>query len=92
VSAGTVGTSKEQQSAKAWGTSLAGRRHELAEVPGNTRFGVPSTPVVAESGPHPLTGGRYAFGGSRAGNAAARADSWPRLLDFLAAALPVAPR
>jgi dienelactone hydrolase len=58
---------------------------------GHTCFGVPGTPVVVDSGPHPVTGGIYAFGGTRAANAAARADCWPRLLDFLAAALPVPP-
>ena len=54
---------------------------------GHNGFGVPGTPVVVESGPHPLTGVNYTFGGTRAANAAARADCWPRLLDFLAAAL-----
>jgi dienelactone hydrolase len=56
---------------------------------GHTCFGVPGTPVVVESGRHPLTGGVYTFGGTRAANAAARTDSWSRMLDFLAAALAV---
>jgi dienelactone hydrolase len=50
---------------------------------GHSCFGVPGTPVPIDSGPHPLTGASYAFGGTRAANAAARADSWPRLLEFL---------
>jgi dienelactone hydrolase len=54
---------------------------------GHTCFGVPGTPVVTESGAHPLTGGSYAFGGTRAANAAARADCWPRVVGFLADAL-----
>jgi dienelactone hydrolase len=35
---------------------------------------------------HPVNGGRYAMGGSPQGNAEASADSWPRILDFLAQA------
>jgi dienelactone hydrolase len=49
--------------------------------------GVPGTPIVLETR-HPMTGGYYSFGGTRAGNAAARADSWPRVLAFLNDALP----
>ena len=49
--------------------------------------GVPGTPIILETR-HPMTGGLYSFGGTRAGNAAARADSWPRVLAFLAEALP----
>jgi dienelactone hydrolase len=54
---------------------------------GHSCFGVPGTPVFTETGPHPLTGVSYALGGTRAANAAARADSWPRCLAFLADAL-----
>jgi dienelactone hydrolase len=54
---------------------------------GHTSAGVPGTPVVTEARRHPLTGGSYSFGGTRAGNAHARADSWPRLVAFLRAAL-----
>jgi len=32
---------------------------------------------------HPLTGVTYALGGTVEGNAAARADSWPQIVDFL---------
>jgi len=53
---------------------------------GHLCAGVPGTPVVTEVR-HPLTNGFYTFGGSRAGNAAARADSWPRVLSFLDDAL-----
>ena len=48
---------------------------------------VPGTPVVTEVRRHPLTGGSYSFGGTRAGNALARADSWPRVVAFLRDAL-----
>jgi dienelactone hydrolase len=51
---------------------------------GHSCFGVPGTPVFTETGPHPLTGVPYALGGTRAANAAARADSWPRAVAFLA--------
>jgi dienelactone hydrolase len=54
---------------------------------GHTCTGVPGTPVVTEVRNHPLTGGRYSFGGTRAGNAHARADSWPRVVAFLRDAL-----
>src|SRR5215469_2666453 len=54
---------------------------------GHTCTGVPGTPVVTEVRKHPLTGGRYSFGGTRAGNAHARADSWPRVVAFLREAL-----
>ncbi len=50
---------------------------------GHVCAGVPGTPVATEVKHHPLTGGRYSFGGTRAGNAAARADSWPRVVAFL---------
>jgi dienelactone hydrolase len=52
---------------------------------GHVAAGVPGLPVVTEAR-HPLTGACYAFGGSRAGNARARADSWPRIISFLRAA------
>ena len=54
---------------------------------GHICAGVPGTPVVTEVRNHPLTGGRYSFGGTRAGNARARADSWPRVVAFLRDAL-----
>ena len=44
--------------------------------------GVPGTPAVTESR-HPVTGQVYSFGGSPLANAQARADSWPRVLQFL---------
>ena len=53
---------------------------------GHVCAGVPGTPVATEVR-HPLDGGYYTFGGTGAGNAAARADSWPRVLSFLADAL-----
>jgi len=69
-------------------------RHDFAYTVRHLRYpdaghvcgGSPGTPVVTHAR-LPLDGGLYAFGGSRATNAAARADSWPRVLDFLAAAL-----
>jgi hypothetical protein len=57
------------------------------DLGGHTSAGVPGTPVVMEARRHPLTGGRYSFGGTRAGNAHARADSWPRVVAFLRDAL-----
>lgn len=54
---------------------------------GHTSAGVPGTPVVTEVRRHPLTGASYSFGGTRAGNAHARADSWPRVVAFLREAL-----
>jgi dienelactone hydrolase len=54
---------------------------------GHTSGGVPGTPVVTEVRRHPLTGASYSFGGTRAGNARARADSWPRVVAFLRDAL-----
>jgi len=35
-----------------------------------------------------MTGCYYSFGGTRAGNAAARAHSWPQVIAFLHNALP----
>jgi dienelactone hydrolase len=55
---------------------------------GHICAGVPGTPIITETR-HPMTGGFYTFGGSRAGNARARADSWPQVLAFLNETLPV---
>jgi dienelactone hydrolase len=52
---------------------------------GHASAGVPGTPAPTEIR-HPVDGHRYALGGTPAANAAARADSWPRVLAFLAAA------
>jgi dienelactone hydrolase len=53
----------------------------------------PATPASVSPAPraptevcHPVDGASYALGGMPAANAAARADSWPRVLAFLAAA------
>jgi dienelactone hydrolase len=54
---------------------------------GHTAGGVPGHPAETEVR-HPLTGGYYALGGTHAGNAAAREDSWPRVVSFLTDALP----
>jgi hypothetical protein len=51
---------------------------------GHTGAGVPGTPAPTEVR-HPVDGARYALGGTPAANAAARADSWPQVLTFLAA-------
>lgn len=53
---------------------------------GHIGAGVPGTPVLTEVR-HPMVGQLLSFGGTRAGSAAARADSWPRVLDFLNGAL-----
>jgi hypothetical protein len=52
---------------------------------GHAGVGVPGTPAPTEVR-HPVDGASYALGGMPAANAAARADSWPRVLAFLAAA------
>jgi dienelactone hydrolase len=44
----------------------------------------PGMPVPLEVPAHPLTGVAYAFGGTEAGNTAAQADAWPRVVEFLA--------
>ena len=54
---------------------------------GHLAFGPPGLPVMTMTARHPLTGGAYALGGTRATNASARADSWPRILRFLAQVL-----
>ncbi len=50
---------------------------------GHACAGIPGTPVAVEVRHHPLTGGRYSLGGTRVGNARARADSWPRVVALL---------
>ena len=63
-----------------------GFTHDLTHLrypgAGHLCGGVPGTPAATESR-HPVTGQVYSFGGSPAGNAQARADSWPRVLQFL---------
>ena len=54
---------------------------------GHVCAGIPGTPLMTEVR-HPITGGLYSFGGSRAGNAKARAASWPQALSFLPTTLP----
>src|SRR5581483_4564279 len=54
---------------------------------GHTGAGVPDFPGETEVH-HPLTGATYALGGTAEANAKARADSWPRVIEFLAASLP----
>ena len=44
-------------------------------------------PATANTILHPLRGVAMALGGTPAGNAAAAADSWPRVLQFLRTAL-----
>jgi dienelactone hydrolase len=62
-------------------------RHLRYPDAGHVCAGVPGTPVITEVR-HPMTGGYYSFGGTRAGNAAARAQSWPQVVAFLRDALP----
>ena len=63
-----------------------GFTHDLTHLrypgAGHLCVGVPGTPAVTESR-HPVTGQVYSFGGSQALNARARADSWPRVIQFL---------
>jgi dienelactone hydrolase len=69
-----------------------GFRHPLVHLRyhdgGHICSGVPGTPVATEVKHHPLTGGRYSFGGTWASNASARADSWPRVVAFLRDSAP----
>lgn len=53
---------------------------------GHTGGGVPGSPGETTVH-HPLTGVTYALGGTLEGNAAARTDSWPQIIDFLQAEL-----
>lgn len=55
---------------------------------GHTAPGPPGVPVFV-SVHHGLVDRQMAFGGTRSGVAAARADSWPKVLAFLAAAAEV---
>ncbi len=54
---------------------------------GHAGGGVPDSPAEIDI-VHPLTGMTYSLGGTKEGNAAARAGSWPRVVEFLRAALP----
>jgi dienelactone hydrolase len=49
---------------------------------GHAGAGVPGAPAETKVH-HPLTSGYYALGGTAAGNAAARAHSWPLVVEFL---------
>lgn len=50
-------------------------------------IGPAGMPATVDAILHPLRGIRLALGGTPAGNAAAAADSWPRVLEFLGTAL-----
>ena len=50
---------------------------------GHAFAGPVGAPIPSHVPAHPLTGASYAFGGTELGNAAAQADSWPRIVDFL---------
>ena len=70
-----------------------GARHRVVHLhypdAGHTGAGVPDAPGETEV-THPLTGVTYALGGTIDGNAAARADSWPCVVEFLTSELPAA--
>jgi dienelactone hydrolase len=53
-------------------------------------FGPIGLPATANTIVHPLRGRAMALGGTAAANAAAAADSWPRVLRFLRASLILA--
>lgn len=80
----TMATMIERRAA-AWGFG-----HEVVHLrypgAGHTAGGVPGLPAETAIR-HPLTGGYYALGGTNAGNAAARQDSWPKVVSFLTDAL-----
>jgi len=46
-------------------------------------IGAPLGPATIQASLHPVRGQLYSYGGTPAGNAAARADSWPRVIRFL---------
>ncbi|HVQ75870.1 MAG TPA: acyl-CoA thioester hydrolase/BAAT C-terminal domain-containing protein [Candidatus Binatia bacterium] len=50
-------------------------------------IGPAGMPAAVDAILHPLRGIQLALGGTPAGNSAAAADSWPRVLEFLGAAL-----
>ena len=72
-----------------------GFRHQVVHLhyvgAGHTGAGVPNLPAETEVR-HPLTGEYYALGGTDLGNAAARRDSWPQVVSFLANSLTAAKR
>jgi dienelactone hydrolase len=51
------------------------------------RISAPFVPTTVNKSLHPVRRQVYAFGGTPAASAAARADSWPRVLEFLQRAL-----
>jgi dienelactone hydrolase len=65
-----------------------GRRATHRCYPGaGHMFGPVGLPATVNTVVHPLRGRPLALGGTPAGNAAAAADSWPRVVQFLRAAL-----
>ncbi|HXJ84606.1 MAG TPA: acyl-CoA thioesterase/bile acid-CoA:amino acid N-acyltransferase family protein [Candidatus Methylomirabilis sp.] len=48
-------------------------------------IGAPLGPTTIQASLHPVRGQLYGYGGTPSGNAAARADSWPRVIRFLKA-------
>jgi dienelactone hydrolase len=54
-------------------------------------IGQPGLPATVRASVHPLSGGLMAYGGNPRDNAAAAADSWPKVLDFLRGALAIEP-
>jgi dienelactone hydrolase len=46
-------------------------------------IGAPLGPATVQASLHPVRGKLYSYGGTPRGNAAARADSWPRVIRFL---------
>jgi dienelactone hydrolase len=66
--------------------AASGRPHLVShlsyDAAGHMCAGVPGLPVIIDAR-HPLTGVEYSFGGTRSGNARARIDSWPQIVEFL---------
>jgi acetyl esterase/lipase len=75
---------------------LAAHKHAVTHLryPGaGHMIGPVGLPATANTILHPLRGRAMALGGTPAGNAAAAADSWPRVLQFLRTGLsPFRPR
>lgn len=74
---------------RAWQEKFAYRIEHLAYPEAGHGIGWPGGPTTVTRFVHPVSGEALDSGGTPAGNARARRDSWSRALDFLAEALKV---
>lgn len=72
---------------RAWREKFAHRMEHLAYPEAGHGIGWPGGPTTVTRFVHPVSGEALDSGGTPAGNARARRDSWTRALDFLAEAL-----